>query len=109
MNFDLLRIQSFSLIIGTGVTGNLTSGLVGTGGENGATSSYFFKEAHVGTNVMLGFRVHSDERRFGYEFRLFDVGFKPINSTDFVEAAILNFNYFLTYRKPLVTSQLNNA
>lgn len=92
VNFDLLKIRSFSVIIGTGVTGNLTSGLVGTDGwHNPVSSSYFFREAHVGTNVMLGFRLYSSDKRLAYELRLFDVGFKPIESTDFVEAAILKF------------------
>ena len=89
LNFDLLKIKAFSLFIGTGVTGNLTTGLVGPDGYRIPRRPLrFFRESHVALNGTLGFRFHTRNKRLAYELKLFEAATDPAFQEEFVEGAL---------------------
>lgn len=64
--FDLIKIGSFSIVIGTGLTLNNSRGLKGTGGDSdytGTVYSEYFSEFYVGGLMSTGIRVNSPNRR----------------------------------------------
>jgi opacity protein-like surface antigen len=72
LNFDVLKIESFSLFIGSGVTANYSSGLIGTGGDPGRSSSEYFNESNFTFNGLIGLRLYPVKNRVGYELLLLD-------------------------------------
>ncbi|MCZ8355680.1 MAG: hypothetical protein O9340_13155 [Cyclobacteriaceae bacterium] len=64
--FDLIRIQSFSVIMGAGGFLNYATGLTGTGGDPGRRSSDYFQAFHIGACTSLGFRVSNTKKRMGF-------------------------------------------
>ncbi|MFN7705245.1 MAG: hypothetical protein ACK5OS_11535 [Chryseotalea sp.] len=64
--FDLIRIQSFSVIMGAGGFLNYATGLTGTGGDPGRRSSDYFQAVHIGACTSLGFRVSNAKKRMGF-------------------------------------------
>jgi hypothetical protein len=99
LNFDVLKLGTFTTFIGTGITGNLSSGLVGTGGSNQARSSYFFKEKHFAFNYALGFRIYSQNNRLAYELRLLELAIEPTYEEDFFEGSVLKFQLIYNIKK----------
>ena len=65
--FDLIRVKSFSLVLGCGALVNKSKGLKGTGGdfdpEVVQQSSEYVSNYHVGGTVAAGFRFNSPNKR----------------------------------------------
>ena len=88
LNFDILKIKIFSLFIGSGLTANYSSGLIGTGGyPPGRSSSDYFKESNFTFNGMIGLRLNPEQNRIGYELLLLDGSFE--NKKHFSELTVL--------------------
>lgn len=67
LNADVLTAGSFSVMLGAGLSGNRTSGLLGTGGDPGRRSSDYFRRVHLAVNALLGLRLMPTASRVGYE------------------------------------------
>ena len=87
LNFDVLKIKSFALFIGSGLTANYSSGLIGTGGDPGRSSSEYFNESNFTFNGLVGFRLAPPKTRIGYELLLLDGSFE--NKNYFSELSVL--------------------
>lgn len=88
LNFDVIKIKAFSLFIGSGLTANYSSGLIGTGGwPQGRSSSEYFNESNFTFNGLIGFRLAPPKTRIGYELLLLDGSFE--NKNYFSELSIL--------------------
>ena len=70
LNADVVTAGAFSLVVGVGLTGNRTSGLLGTGGYPGRRSSEYFRRLHLAGNGLIGFRLVPASSRVGYELLL---------------------------------------
>ena len=86
LNFDILKMKNFSMFFGSGFVINYTSGLLGTGGEPGRTTSEYFNKTNIGLNGLLGLRLMPSQSRFGYELLLLDGTFP--NTNKFSELSI---------------------
>jgi hypothetical protein len=78
--FDLAKIKSFSLLIGTGAIINNTRGLVGTGGmvDYDSTyypSSHYINDFHFGGSIMGGFRINPPNNRLAVDILLLNIHF----------------------------------
>ena len=87
LNFDVLKIKAFSLFIGSGLTANYSSGLIGTGGDPGRSSSEYFNESNLTLNGLIGFKLNPTKNRIGYELLLLDGSFE--NKNYFSELSVL--------------------
>ena len=88
LNFDIIKIKAFSLFIGSGLTANYSSGLIGTGGwPPGRSSSEYFNESNFTFNGLIGFRLTPPKTRIGYELLLLDGSFE--NKNYFSELSVL--------------------
>ncbi len=88
LNFDILKIKTFSLLIGSGLTANYSSGLIGTGGfPPGRRFSEYFNESNFAFNGLIGLRLNPARHRIGYELLLLD-GSSKLNG-DFSELTLL--------------------
>ncbi len=67
LNVDVFTVGSFSVFAGAGLSGNRTSGLIGTGGDPGRQRSDYFRRGHLAVNGLIGFRLIPPASRFGYE------------------------------------------
>ncbi len=67
LNADVFTVGSFSVLAGVGLSGNRTSGLIGTGGDPGRQRSDYFRRGHLAANGLVGFRLIPPASRFGYE------------------------------------------
>ena len=66
--FDLIKIKSFSLVVGTGALINNSRGIIGTGGRpdygsTGQIYSEYFSDFHFGGYIGGGFRINSPKKR----------------------------------------------
>lgn len=66
--YDVIRIKSFSLVLGTGVLVNNSKGLIGTGGNRDdndtlAQSSEFVNDVHLAAHLGAGFRINHPNQR----------------------------------------------
>lgn len=104
LNFDILKIKSFSVFLGTGLTANYTIGNRKAGvGLSGQIAARNFNKAHFAFNALLGFRLNPKEKRVGYELLLLN-GVIGITEEYFSELAIFQFRIFvkqLAVRKKL--------
>lgn len=70
--YDLIKIKSFSLIVGCGGLLNNTSGLRGTGGyPDGNTepqTSEYINDFHIGGSLAGGFRLNCPQSRIAINF-----------------------------------------
>ena len=66
VEFDLLKIKGFSILIETGGFFNLTRGLKGTGGEIPRSGSSFYSYTNYGFELAGGFRVVPKTSRIAY-------------------------------------------
>ncbi len=73
LNADVLAAESFSVVLGAGLTGNHSAGLLGTGGDPGRRSSEYFSRVHLAVNALMGFRLMPAASRVGYELLLANV------------------------------------
>lgn len=73
LNADVLAAGAFSVVIGAGLTGNYSAGLLGTGGDPGRRSSEYFSRVHLAGNGLVGFRLMPAASRVGYELLLANV------------------------------------
>ena len=87
LNFDILKIKAFSLFIGSGLTANYSSGLIGTGGWSGRSSSDYFNELNFTLNGLIGLRLNPAKKRIRYELLLLDGSFE--NKNYFSELTVL--------------------
>ncbi len=95
--FDIIKYRAIGLYIGAGGFGNISRGLLGTGGwpEAGNTSSEYLVKLYYGGYAGAGIRVNPAKSRIAYIF-------SPLN---------YNFgnNYFFTaYAKFGIDIKLNN-
>jgi hypothetical protein len=65
--YDLLRVNTFSIVVGTGLILNNSRGLSGTGGKDDYTdsnpvSSEYFSYYHLGGYLGAGFRINSPNK-----------------------------------------------
>lgn len=66
--YDLVRVKTFSIVVGTGVLLNNSRGLLGTGGKDDYTDpnpvwSEYFSNYHIGGYLGAGFRVNAPNKR----------------------------------------------
>ena len=64
--YDIVKVNSFSLVVGCGTMINNSKGLLGTGGMDIPTSpqsSEYFSKYHLGGNLSGGFRINSPNKR----------------------------------------------
>jgi hypothetical protein len=66
--YDLLRVNTFSIVVGTGLILNNSRGLLGTGGKEDYTEPYqvsseYFSYYHIGGYLGAGFRINSPYKR----------------------------------------------
>ena len=87
LNFDLLKVKSLSILVGSGITANYFTGLIGTGGDPGRNSSEFFNEFNFAFNGLLGLKLNPEKNRIGYELLLLEGSF----GNDFSEISVLKF------------------
>lgn len=73
LNADVLTAGAFSVVVGAGLTGNHSAGLLGTGGNPGRRSSEYFSRVHLAVNALVGFRLVPVASRIGYELLIADV------------------------------------
>ena len=59
LNFDIIKIKSFSIFFGTGTAINYSNGL---------TSSVYFNEFIFASNALIGLRINSENNRIAYEW-----------------------------------------
>jgi hypothetical protein len=97
INFDIIRIKSFSVFLGTGVTLNYMNGYVGTGGypddpnTTPSRKNYYFDDTNFAINGMVGFRLNPKGKRLGYELKLLEFNSVPNrygNISEFTPIAI---------------------
>ena len=94
LNFDVLKIKTFSLFIGYGLTANYSSGLIGTGGyPPGRSSSDYFDESNFTFNGMIGLRLNPAQNRIGYELLLLDGSLE--NKNYFSELTVLRIRIIM--------------
>jgi hypothetical protein len=79
LNFDVIKIKTLTLFVGSGLTTNYSSGLIGTGGSPGNSSSEYFNESNFTFNGLMGFRLFPPKSRIGYELLLLDGSFENKN------------------------------
>ncbi len=74
LNFDILKIKTFSLLIGSGLAVNISSGLVYKTSVSGRRSSSekFNDESNFAFNGLIGLRLNPAQNRIGYELLLLD-------------------------------------
>jgi hypothetical protein len=68
LSYDLIRVNTFSIVIGTGLILNNSRGLLGTGGKEDYTdpnpvSSEYFSHYRIGGYLGAGFRINSPNKR----------------------------------------------
>ncbi|PWJ38495.1 hypothetical protein [Sediminitomix flava] len=90
LNFDVIKIESFSFILGTGIGGNYSTGLTIAGTSN------TIRESHLTTNLLLGFRVNPPNHRLGYELNLFNASLNFMSW--YAEASPFQFRVFWKYK-----------
>lgn len=90
INFDFFRIDIFSIFIGTGITANLSSGLVGGYG--------FHSSFNFGYNGMVGCRFYTQDRRVAYELKVIEAAIEGFEK-DFFEFALFKFQLIYNLRK----------
>ncbi len=64
--WDIVKVNSFSLVVGCGTMINRSKGLLGTGGKDAPSntqSSEYFSKYHLGGNLAGGFRINSPNKR----------------------------------------------
>ena len=63
--YDIVKVNSSSLVIGCGTMINNSKGLLGTGGmhQTSPQSSEYFSKYHLGGNLSFGFRINSPYKR----------------------------------------------
>ncbi len=91
LNFDIIKIKSFSIFIGTGVTGNYSSGLKSGRG--------YFKETHFGLNGLFGLRINPLKKRIGYELKIIDLTLEPSYQEGFFEGGVFRFRLLIKLNK----------
>jgi len=71
LHYDLLTIQSFSLVVSFGGFAAYSRGLMGTGGmpEVGRTSSEYFQTLYAGGSASAGFRIDRPDSKTAWEIR----------------------------------------
>ena len=79
LNFDVLRIQSFSVFIGSGLSLNHSSGL--------SRFSGYFNGTYFAINGLLGLKINPKNKRLSYELLLVDFASK----SGFLELSMLKF------------------
>ncbi len=74
LNFDILKIKTFSLLIGSGLAVNISSGLIvyEALASRRRSSSERFNESHFIFSGLIGLRLNPARHRIGYELLLFD-------------------------------------
>ncbi|CCG54527.1 Hypothetical protein precursor [Flavobacterium indicum GPTSA100-9 = DSM 17447] len=74
VSYDVVRYNSISLLLCTGVFGNYSRGLLGTGGElqNNQNSEYFQK-FYFGGSLGIGLRINPIKSRIAYEIKPFTI------------------------------------
>jgi hypothetical protein len=78
--FDVIKDRSFSIMAGTGLLLNYSTGLLGTGGYHSTSnSSEYVYEFHGGLHFGAGFRINPPDRRYAFEIVPFNF------NTDFME------------------------
>lgn len=89
MNYDLIRIEAFSLLVGTGVWGNMQFGLQGTGGDPDVVMtpqrSEFSHDFRFGIAAVGGFRIANPWRRTALNIILINL---HIGNKDYLETHI---------------------
>lgn len=66
-SLDVIKYRSLSLFAEAGSFGSRSSGLLGTGGEFGHSSSVYFRKYYVGGTAALGLRIEPKNSRIAYE------------------------------------------
>tara|TARA_R110001583_G_scaffold113965_2_gene264426 strand:+ start:3939 stop:4526 length:588 start_codon:yes stop_codon:yes gene_type:complete len=77
LHYDLIRYKSLSIVTSTGVFGNYSRGLLGTGGfpKSNNNDSEYFDRLYFGGNLSLGLRISPKNKNLAYEIRPFNVQF----------------------------------
>lgn len=98
LNFDIIRIQNFSVVIYAGIEAGKTQGYVGTGGyydyygysgygsgygSSYSQSSHYVHDYHIGSNFGGGIRFVSRSRKTAFNILPFNF---RVGYPDFVEA-----------------------
>ncbi len=87
LNYDLIRIKSFSLVVACGGFINNSRGLKGTGGDpefyTGVPRSEYISDIHVGGYLGGGFRINSPNKRTAISVMPFNVHFGYKYFTEF--------------------------
>lgn len=83
LNFDVLKIKSFSVFIGSGLAVNYSTGL--------SRFSGFFDTTNFAVNGLLGLKINPEHKRFNYELLLADFSSK----SDFLELSLLKFRLIM--------------
>ncbi len=81
LNYDLIRIQRFSIVIYAGIEAGKTQGYVGTGGMPDYSdigpipqkNSYYVHDYHIGGNIGGGFRLVSKSRKTAFNILPFNI------------------------------------
>ena len=94
LNFDLFNVRGFSVFIGSGLTGNFSFGLIGSGGWYERLSSNHFRDFNLAINGLSGFRLNPSKKRIGYELLLFPVNF-GLNDSSFLELSVVQMRVII--------------
>lgn len=91
VNLDVFKIKAFSLLVGTGLTLNYSSGLSGPAVDHIQieASGGYFNNFNLAVNASMGFRFQPMGRKISYEFYIFDASVP--NGNSFAEFAIAQF------------------
>ncbi len=74
IGLDLLKYKAVSIAAQLGYGINYTRGMIGTGGESGATESKLFAEIHHSVTLGTGIRVNPKNHRLAYELHIINFG-----------------------------------
>jgi hypothetical protein len=107
VNFDLIKIKTFSLFIGTGLTANYSSGLIGTGGDPGRSTSTYFNETNLALNGLVGLRLNPINHGIRYELALLNASIETRD--DFSEITVLQIRIIVKVTKPIGRKRDNSA
>lgn len=87
VNYDVFKIKTFALFIGTGLTVNYMAGVVDAySSPSGGRPFLAFREGNFTFNGVMGFRIIPKNSRIGYELLLMDVSAE--NGHGFFEQSI---------------------
>ena len=92
--YDLIKIKSFSMVLGCGVLINNSRGIIGTGGDYAQPqTSEYFSDFYFGGYVGGGFRINSPNKRTAINIMPINLHFGDNYFAEFYAKLELDFKF----------------